>query len=353
MWRISWSEALLDNGWCRHRLADVYEKRVHNDGVIVQRPEYEMIKSEYPALAKKIQQIPCGKCIQCRLSYSREWANRCMCELKTSTSAFFLTLTYNDSDLHFAPHVDPDTGEASTRPVLVPKHLTDFMKRLRAYCKECYDVEGIRFFACGEYGEATQRPHYHMIVYNLPVAMLDKSLLWTPPGTVPPLWICDKLTKIWQYGIVVYGDVTWQTCAYVARYVVKKRKGKDRKAQIEAQEILFPDQPWQDEFVRMSRMPGIGREYYEKHKQEMYETDELFIPIKEQVQAVRPAKYYDKLYDVECHNAMKMIKKRRSEEADRVLKATLSATDLTEEQYLLMKDRSKTEQAARLPRPDI
>lgn len=352
MWRLSWSEHLLNNGWSRHRLADVYEKRVHNDGIILQRPEAEMIRSEYPDLGYKMQQVPCGKCIQCRLSYSRDWANRCMCELKTAKNAYFLTLTYDDSHLEFCPYADAETGQLSTRPVLVPRHLTLFFKRLRKYCS---DIEqfGQRYFACGEYGEETQRPHYHAIVYNLPDEVLAKSKSWPDSTPEAPLWTSPILSELWPHGIVVYGDVNWNTCAYVARYVVKKQLGKSRADQIKMQQQFFPDSPWQHEFVRMSRRPGIGRDYFETHKDEIYRTDELFVPIKGEVQAVRPAKYYDKLYDVDHHLALRKLKKARSLQSEAAFDSTLHNTDLTEVEYLELKDRIKEDQSRRLVRPSI
>lgn len=351
MWRLSWSE-VLNNSWCRHRLADLYERRVHNDGVILQQPEAEMIKREYPALAANMQQIPCGKCTSCRLSYSRDWANRCMCEFKTSDNAYFLTLTYDDAHLQFAPYVDPDTGECSTRPVLVPSDLQKFLKRVRKYCSDI-GYRGQRFFACGEYGDEYLRPHYHMILYNVPLQLLEGAHLWPDSKPGAPLWTAPELSNLWPHGIVVYGDVTWSTCAYVARYVMKKRKGKDHKAQIDAQNVLFPSQPWQDEFVRMSRRPGIGKMYYIMKKDDIYATDEIFLPIKELIQAVKPSKYYDKLYDVNHHQELRRIKKARSDLAEKALATTLQETDLTEVEYLEMKDRSKEDQSRRLVRPLI
>lgn len=351
MYRIPWP-ALTNYGSGWHRLAYVYQKKVHNDGVIVQRPEYEMIEKEYPDLAGRIQQIPCGKCIQCRLSYSREWANRCMLELKTSANAYFLTLTYSDEYLQFAPFCDPSSGELSTRPALIPKHFTNFMKRLRKRCAEM-GQEGQRFFACGEYGGETLRPHYHAIIYNLPLELLENSHVFPDSSDEAPLWTAPELSKLWPFGHVVFGDVNWQTCAYVARYVVKKAKGKDRAAQIKAHDMLgLPQFP--EEFVRMSRRPGIGREYYERYKDRIYLTDEVFLPVKGEIQVLQPAKYYDRLYDVEYPKEMRHIKFRRQLHNKYNMKARLKfLTDLSEEEYLLLKDRSKQDQALRLVRPSI
>lgn len=351
-WRIPWSPAFEIEGKYRHRLADLYEKRVHNGGIICQRPEFEMIKDEYPALAGYAQQIPCGKCIQCRLAYSREWANRCMCEFKTSINAFFITLTYDDSHLEFSPYVDPDTGEISLRPVLVQKHVQDFMKRLRSWCANRSELKQ-RVFGCGEYGDLSARPHYHLIVYNLPSAFFKNSHFFTAPDVQPPLWYCEALRDLWPFGMSVYGDVNWQTCAYVARYVTKKRKGLDSKKQREAQEIHFPGIPWKQEFVFMSRKPGIGRDYYELNKEKLYDIDEMFVKINDTVQAVKPARYFDRLYDLENHSRMREIKLNRTQLSDNAFKSALSKTSLTEEEYLQLLAESKEEASKRLIRPSI
>lgn len=352
MFRLSWSEHLNNFGWCPHRIAQLYEKRVHNDGVILQRPEAEMIKKEYPFLGSVMQQVPCGKCINCRLAYSRDWANRCMAELKTAHNAYFVTLTYNNEHLEFAPYVDPETGSIETRPVLVPKHLQDWLKRIRRSA-ERRGFDKVRFFACGEYGEESLRPHYHVILYNVPNCLIDKPKKWVDSTPEAPLWYSDTFSRFWPYGYAVFGDVNWETCAYVARYITKKQLGKSKQEQEKAQAQFFPDFPWVPELVRMSRRPGIGRDYYEAHKGEIYRTDELFVPIKGIIQAVRPAKYYDRLYDVDHHTTLRGLKYNRSKQAEKAMLATLSTTSLSEVEYLEQKDETKLEQSRRLIRPTI
>lgn len=356
MWRIDWKKHLLGDKSPRrrHRLASLFERRVHNGGVILQRPEFEMIQKEYPYLSAQIQQVPCGKCIQCRLSRSRDWANRCMLELKTQQNAFFFTLTYDTSHLTFAHHVDPETGETSVRPSLVVKDLQNFFKRFR---KACADFPGWknkqRYFACGEFGSQNARPHYHAIIYNVPPLLLVGDPEYPSKDPKYPLWYAEQITKIWQNGHVVYGNVTWETCAYVARYILDKQLGKNRAAQIKAQALHFPTEPWQDEFVLMSRRPGIGKDYYDQNKMEIYRADQLIVSIRDKPQPVRPCRYYDRLYDLEQPEQMAAIKKRRSDQSSRAMKITLQETSLTEPEYLELKERSKKAAVERLPRPDI
>lgn len=336
----------------KSRLFGKYQKRLHNKGVIVQRPEFDMIAAEYPHLASQIDEIPCGKCIQCRLQRSREWANRCMLELKTCENAYFLTLTYSDEHLKFAPYVDPGTGETSTRPVLVPKDLQKFLKRLRFWCSSRSSFP-VRFYACGEYGESTQRPHYHLIVFNLPQVFEAGNHLFDYSAADTPLWTCDALTKLWPYGLAVYGQVTWNTCAYVARYCMKKRLGKSRQDQKAAQEQLFPGQPWQEEFTRMSLRPAIGKDYYLQNREQIYLTDECRVNLKGTITPVKPAKYYDRLYDVDNPIHLKRIKAQRKIIAKQQHDVRMTMTSLSSEQYALKKEASKIAQAQKLIRPSI
>lgn len=96
--------------------------------------------------------IPCGHCIGCRLDQSRQWADRMMLELEHTGKAIFLTLTY-DND-HVPLSVDDDTGEFSWF-TLNKRDLQLFFKRLR---KKFSDKE-VRYYAVGEYGSNTLRPH--------------------------------------------------------------------------------------------------------------------------------------------------------------------------------------------------
>ena len=347
MWRLDY-----ENAKKVYEFPPAFDKRQHNKGIIMNRDEAQYFKTQHPLLGRYIGQIPCGKCIQCRLSYSRDWANRCMCELKTNPDAVFLTLTYDDAHLHFGHYVDPDTGAVEVRPMLKSDDLTKFLKRLRIYCQREGISDEIRFFACGEYGDESGRPHYHVILFGLPLDLSKRHWWRRPSEDLPALYTHPVFDKNWPHGVAVYGDVNWESCAYVARYVVKKRKGLDAKAQREAQE-LFGLPPWQSEFVRMSRRPGLGRDFYERAKSSIYSTDEIFVPIGGRSSAIRPVKYYDRLYDVEYPDRMKDIKLQRTKAANAAMCAQLSQTDLNEDEYLLLKERSKLDQSRRLVRPDI
>ena len=107
--------------------------------------------------------VPCGKCIGCRLEYSRQWANRCMLELQYHDSSYFVTLTYNEEHVPRSYYGNPETGEALPSLTLCKRDFQLFMKRLR----KRFSDDTIRFFMCGEYGPTTFRPHYHAILFGL------------------------------------------------------------------------------------------------------------------------------------------------------------------------------------------
>ena len=164
-------------------------------------------------IIKDYVEIPCGKCIGCRLAYSKEWANRCVLESKGWKNNYFITLTY-------APDTLP-LNEEFGNATLKPKDLQDFMKRLRIEWQRKHGHDNVRFYACGEYGSKTHRPHYHILAFNLPLYDLEE-LKKTDNGDM--LYISREIDKIWGKGNTWVGEVNWNTCAYVARYIMKKQK---------------------------------------------------------------------------------------------------------------------------------
>lgn len=151
-------------------------------------------------------EVPCGQCIGCRLERSRQWAVRIMHECSLYESNLFLTLTYSDEHL---PH----------RGVLVKRHFQLFMKRLRKH----FANRLIRFYHCGEYGSLTQRPHYHAILFNVD---FPDRVLHSKNGRGESLYESATLAKLWPYGQATYGEVTFESAAYCARYCVKKVTGQ-------------------------------------------------------------------------------------------------------------------------------
>lgn len=192
-------------------------------------------------------ELPCGKCVGCRLEKAKEWALRCYHEASLyGVNNSFITLTY-------APEHLPKNG------TLVPEHFTLFMKRLRRKYKS-----KIRFYMCGEYGEKNHRPHYHALLFNL--QFTDRTLCNIRNNN--RVYKSASLLELWPYGQNEIGSVTFQSAGYVARYILKKQFDEygfreyaipDANGEISSasDQLVAP-------YTRMSLRPGIGKEWYEK-----------------------------------------------------------------------------------------
>lgn len=293
--------------------------------------------------------IPCGECIGCRIDYSRMWADRCVLEAQEWQHNAFITLTYDPEHLPLLKQcVDVETGEILMWPSLVPDDLTKFIKDLRRYYEYNFNHTGIRFYACGEYGSEGGRPHFHILAFNLPP--LPDLRYWFTTNDHEKIYHSEILqNNIWKKGICSIGELTWNSCAYVARYVVKKQKGVTKGLVDLCGKLVEGLEP---EFTRMSRMPGIAYRYYDDHKHEFYMTDEIVISVRGKVRTIKPPRYFDKMYDLDCEFpfAMREIKQRRAERAQESMKEQLLRTDLNEEEYLAVKERNKNAQIKSLKR---
>lgn len=235
-------------------------------------------------------QIPCGQCIGCRLDYSREWANRCLLEASYHKESWFATITYNDEHLPRSFSADPETGEVlfPSAP-LVKRDFQLFLKRVRKN-----SGQKIRFFAAGEYGTNSFRPHYHVLLFGLILQDLEpykKSRQGYPYFTSPLLDKCWTDEHGESKGYIVVGKLTWETCAYTARYVMKKQKGPDA-AQAYAALGLTP------EFSLMSRRPGIARQYYDDHP-DMFLNDTINLSTSQGGKSFPHPLYYRRLFEID------------------------------------------------------
>lgn len=232
------------------------------------------------------QKIPCGQCIGCRMDYARDWATRCELEMRKYEHNYFVTLTYDDEHLHVTNGINLDTGELIISNTLEPKDLTTFMKVLRTKWQRNYGEEGIRFYACGEYGDAGGRAHYHIMLFNCNIRDLvkhhqNKKGNW--------IYTSEMLEKAWGKGIVGITEASWDTAAYTARYMLKKQKGLNK-------ELHYTMHAQIPEFSRMSRMPGIAAEWYHENRDKLWQTDEIILA---KGRKVHTPKYYDELFDKE------------------------------------------------------
>lgn len=315
-----------------------YEK-YQKDGYIIYKDKNRIWKRINKDENREEIDLPCSKCIGCRLDYSREWANRCMIESMKYKHNEFITLTYDPEHLPTKEVVDED-GIVKEKGTLVPVDLTKFMKDLRRYYQYHFNHEGIRFYACGEYGSKNERPHYHLIVFNLPVP--DKKFGFTnKKGSIN--YHSDIIQKIWNKGLTSLCPVTWETCAYTARYMMKKQKGKDNVEELKERGYI-------QEFVRMSRDGGIGRDYYEQNKDKIYENDEIFIKKGFNTEKIRPSRFYDKLFDIDNPERMAEIKEQRKIQAILAEEAALAKTSLSKVEYRKQREESKKQKIKKLVR---
>lgn len=263
--------------------------------------KYEKIESKECKVSDVLYpsyDIPCGHCIGCRLQYSRDWANRILLELKEHSDNYFITLTYNDDYLPRSVGTIPDTGEVVESATLVKEHWQKFMKRLRrAYADKYPEAERLRFFACGEYGDKSFRPHYHAIIFGLKL----NDLKWYKRSGDFDLYTSEWLSDIWTdpdkkkddktrfYGFVVVGKACWETAAYCARYVTKKLNGKEA----DKYEMLgiIP------EFALMSRKPGIAANYMDQHYGDFLDDKFIYVSTPDGGKKFMPPKYFKRKFD--------------------------------------------------------
>lgn len=201
-------------------------------------------------------ELPCAKCVGCRMDRSRSWSIRIGHEAQGWDSNYFVTFDYAPEHLKSWS--------------LVYKDFQLFMKRLRKECRGGGPgPDGrrpIRFFACGEYGGRFQRPHWHAILFNL--VLRDREEYHN--GT----FRSQSLERLWGMGNCVVGDVTPESSAYVAGYTVEKAK---RRGVHQANEVVDVESgelvERRDEFVVMSRRPGIGGFWYQKFAGDLFPRD--------------------------------------------------------------------------------
>lgn len=291
---------------------------------------HELLKTDLftPMVTESID-IPCGHCIGCYLDRSRQWADRCMIEASYHEHNCFLTLTYDDFHLPAAGSlVDEDGVVFSDSPFhpLVKRDLQLFMKSLR---KRIAPVK-CRFFACGEYGSHTFRPHYHMILFGYDFS--DDRVLYKKNFNGDALYNSPTLDACWKRGHAVIADVTWNTCAYVSRYCLKKRNNDLTD--------FYDSFDLTPEFTLMSRKPGIARQYYDDFKEKIYSTEEIFISDANGSKKLRPPKYFDKLYDIDYPSDFEAIKLHRQEFAKMKKDMILQKTDLDYLDYLAVEEHN-------------
>lgn len=155
--------------------------------------------------------VPCGRCEACIQRKRADWTIRLLTSEKICSNAYFITLTYSDKNLPFDVDgiIERGLDPCRSQPVVLKSDLQDLFKRYR---KKVGKTD-LQYYAVGEYGTHTLRPHYHLIVFNVDLERFLEA--WTK-GQDP-------------IGRVHVGKVTKQSVNYVTSYVVNKYKYDKRK----------------------------------------------------------------------------------------------------------------------------
>lgn len=193
---------------------------------------------------------------------------RCVHEAQMHDRNSFITLTYS-------PEKEPPDGG------LHIEHWQLFAKRLRK------KIGSFRYFHCGEYGDINDRPHYHACIFGVDFSG-DRTLLKDQRDH--RLYRSKMLEDAWAMGHCSVGDLTFESAAYVARYVMKKITGDQaeehyKRIDPETGEV-FTIRP---EYISMSRKPGIGKTWIDKYETDVYPSDQVVI----EGRKFKPPRFYD------------------------------------------------------------
>lgn len=163
--------------------------------------------------------VSCGRCLGCRKAKARAWAFRCRLEFAQCEEACWATLTYSE---RYKP------------PTLSKWDFSSYLKRLRSRTGT-----GVRFFGCGEYGDRSARPHYHVILFGLS--------RYNP-----------AIEAAWGMGRVQVDPLSPAAINYVAGYTAKKIGLWDQVRSERVDKETGEVYTYQPPFLQMSRRPGIG-----------------------------------------------------------------------------------------------
>ncbi len=220
--------------------------------------------------------VSCGQCSSCRLERSRQWALRCVHEAQMHERNCFLTLTYDPKHL-------PADGSLDV------SHWQKFARRLRK------NIGPFRFLHCGEYGEENRRPHYHACVFGMDFRS-DMEVIEQKKGY--DIWTFPTAVEQWSMGRVAIGNLTFDSAAYVARYIMKKVSGPP------AEEHYGGLKP---EYVTMSRRPGLGARWFERYSSDVYPDDFVVHDNRK----FRPPVFYDRELEKRDPALLEVVKRKR------------------------------------------
>lgn len=180
---------------------------------------------------------PCGKCEGCRRRRRNAWVGRMLLEQSQHKESAFVTLTYEDPDLPLIYHPEHDIWI----PTLVKSHVQKWIRSVRQ--KATHLGRTLRYFAAGEYGSESGRPHYHLILFGI-------GPTWNP-----------IFKDSWNKGFVSSYEATARTMAYVAKYVMKQGNDPELSLPEYGEYSLENPRITTPPFRLTSRRPALGTTY--------------------------------------------------------------------------------------------
>lgn len=224
-------------------------------------------------------QLPCGKCLSCRLDYSRQWAIRCVHEAKMHENNCFVTFTYDEKSLPKDGKLDYSHFQQFAQK-LRDKIFWDYLKKsgvsnywhsltegqkkvFRKEHKNEFNKYRVSYFATGEYGDTTKRPHWHALLFNYRPA--DQRYKYTSDRG-DRVFESEDLKQLWPHGISEFGEVTYDSAAYCARYAAKKLShGMDGS---------HPYEP----ISKKSSLNAIGKTWLESYWPDAFQNGYIVLP---------------------------------------------------------------------------
>lgn len=210
-----------------------------------------VMRCKNPYINSTLSAYGCGQCLPCRINKRREWTHRILLEALQYKENCFVTLTYGGTD-----GTEPTT--------LIPEHPRNFLKRIR----KSIEPRKLRFYLVGEYGDKTDRPHYHIALFNHPTCSQGNTQ-YNRHG-IKCCSTCQSISEIWGHGHILLGRLEPHSAAYIAGYVTKKMTRTD--------DIRLGNR--HPEFARMSLRPGIGYDAMHEYASALlqYANDEDDVP---------------------------------------------------------------------------
>lgn len=259
--------------------------------------------------------VPCGKCMACRISRTTEWTTRIMHEMDNHESSIFVTLTYADEALPVSGNLSKD-------------ELQRFFKRLR----KRLEPRKVKYYACGEYGSQTKRPHYHAIIFGLSIVEHETEVRHNPDGKKYIACLSGPLVDAWKLGFVSVGTVTYDSARYTAKYIQKQLSGEQA---VYGEKIIQP-------FQLVSN--GLGKDYAMRNKAQLSEN---LYTTHNGVKVGLP-KYYQKLLEIPSERLL-LASQERNKEVGNVFTNKLqkkgfdAETKLSAEDFMALSEVKKRE----------